>query len=393
MRYRDFCAAFSLTGALLLSGCGGGGSADMVSVVTPSNDSTLSCQVDDINKSNLPPLPSASSFSANPLFSQQWAINYDENFYWHAARATEDASIHMEPEHRFLGRGIKVAVIDNGLDLTHEDLRGAVAGAYDVESKSSDVQPTEDEQNHGTEVTGVIAARNNGLGLVGVAPEVQIYFIRLPFDREVSISDIVEAFEKAAAWGADVINCSWGSGDVNDAVRSAIVDVAKNGRDGKGTIVVFAAGNGGIDGKGDPIGNDESSIPEVIAVGATNIYNERAEYSNYGEALDLMAPGGEYTGLATLDQMGSAGTATNQPNYLEYNDAKAFVGTSAATPVVTGVVALLLEANPNLTREEVLSLLACSAEKIGDRSSYADGRNDYYGYGKVNVVDALNLAR
>ncbi len=378
---------FSILFLALFAGCGGGGSGTTAYVV-----SSTPCTLPDIDKNNLPPLPAVNNFSANPLYSQQWAIHYDQNFYGQN-HIFEDASIHMDGEQRFIGRSVKVAVIDDALDINHEDLQGAVVQTYDVSTNSSDVLPSDETQNHGTEVSGVIAARNNSLGLVGVAPEVELYFIKMPFSNAVSISEIVEAFAKAKEWGVDVVNCSWGSGDVSDAVRAAIQDLAYNGRGGKGAVVVFASGNGGDDGIGDLMGNDESSIAEVLAVGATNIFNQRSEYSNYGPELDVMAPGGEFFGITTTDRMASEGDSSG--NYLEYNSPNAFGGTSAAAPIVTGAAARLLEANPNLSRTDVMSVLKCSADKIDASGCGYDqnGFSQFCGYGKINVNAALSLVR
>ena len=372
--------ASMLIAVLFLPGCGGGGSG--------SSFSDKACTLQEYNTTALPPLPGITVVADNPLYYQQWAIHRD-TFFYYANDIDDEASIHMSEEHRFLGRGVKIAVIDDGLDVDHEDLVGAVVATYDVETGETDVRPTRDTQNHGTEVTGLIAARNNDVGLLGVAPEAEIYFIRLPFNRSISTFEIVEAFEKAKEWGVDVINCSWGSGDVDPAVRDIIADLATHGRDGKGTVIVFAAGN-----EDEPIGRDEASLDEVIAVGATNRKNVRSSYSNYGESLDIMAPGGEHIGLTTLDQMGRAGMSSLDPDYLEFDDPEnAFGGTSASAPIVTGVVALLLEANPNLTRENVQNALACSADKIGGIPYGEDGFNEYYGYGKVNVKRAIALVR
>ncbi|WP_201354079.1 S8 family peptidase [Hydrogenimonas urashimensis] len=362
---------------LLLDGCGGGGSSYSSD---PSNDHPIV----------MPPPPTL-SYDENPLYPQQWYFHYDASFYQklnasYGINPDPDAHIHPLPTQKYTGKGVKVAIIDDALDVDHEDLFGAVKKTYNVETHSSDVRPFYDTQNHGTEVTGVIGARSNTLGLSGIAPDAEIYFIKLPFGANISASQIYEAFEKAKEWGVDVVNCSWGSGDVPQLVEEAIVDLAKNGRNGKGTVIVFAAGN-----EDEPIGNDEASIPEVLAVGATNINNLRTTYSNYGPELDLMAPGGEHIGITTLDQMDDAGMATLRANYLLYNDENAFGGTSAAAPIVTAVVALMLEANPDLTREEIMAILEESADKIGEKSYGNDGRNDYYGYGKINVEHAFDI--
>ncbi|RUM45548.1 MAG: hypothetical protein DSY46_02700 [Hydrogenimonas sp.] len=323
-------------------------------------------------------------YSDNPLLPQQWYFIKNDTFY-NTHNINADAHIHPWPTQTYTGKGIKVVVIDDALDTTHEDLQGAVVETYDLETRTTNVRPKDNSETHGTAVTGLIGASSNSIGISGIAPGVELYFIRLPFNSTISDSVIVEAFQKAKEWGADVVNCSWGTGSVSDAVKSAIIDLARNGRNGKGTIIVFASGNGGIDEIGDPIGNDESGIDEVIAVSATNINNERTAYSNYGPQLDLVAPGGEHMGLATLDLMGYAGV--DMENYIEYDSSEAFGGTSAATPIVTGVVALLLEANSSLTRDEVIQILENNADKIDPTQCTYDsnGHSDYCGYGKVNV--------
>ena len=137
------------------------------------------------------------------------------------------------------------------------------------------------------------------------------------------------------------------------------------------------------------MGNDESAIPEVIAVGSTDEENLRAWYSNYGENLDILAPGGSYHGITTLDAMGSDGIASLDENYLLYDDYDSFRGTSASAPIMSGVIALILEKDPTITRAEIENVFKDSSDKIGN-VYYENGRNDYYGYGKVNLYNAIN---
>jgi len=248
-----------------------------------------------------------------------------------------------------------------------------------------DVSPTQSTNTHGTAVTGIIGARTNTKGIRGVAPYVNLIFVQLPFDRDARESEIIEAFRTAVALGADVINCSWGTYDVSDAVRDTIVDISNNGRDGRGIPIVFAAGNDNID-----MGNDESSIPEVISVGATLSDNDRAWYSNHGSYLDLLAPGGGTYKITTLDLSGSAGVGRIEPNYLTYNDFSGMYGTSASAPIISGVIATMLEADSTLSRVSIENILKHSSDKIGD-ISYENGRNDLYGYGKVNVRKAFEM--
>jgi len=363
---------------LLLQGCGSGGGDS-----TTSNSSVTESNV--LTRAVAP-------YTDNPLFGDQWYFYKNDEFYSYYG-IDPDAHIHSLPTQTYTGRGVKVVVIDDALDITHEDLQGAVVYTYDAETKTTNVMPRSDDENHGTEVTGLIGANSNTIGISGIAPGAELYFIRLPFNQNISESMIIDAFYKAKEWGADVINCSWGSGDVSDPVKAVIEDVAKTGRNGKGTIIVFASGNGGFDEIGDPIGNDESGIAEVLAVSSTNIYNERTSYSNYGPELDLLAPGGEYLGLVTLDQMGVNGLVNG--NYVPYYSYYTFAGTSASAPVVTGVVALLLEANRNLTREDVMKILEANADKVDTAQCNYDpitGHSIYCGYGKVNVERSITAA-
>ena len=136
------------------------------------------------------------------------------------------------------------------------------------------------------------------------------------------------------------------------------------------------------------MGNDESAIPEVIAVGSTDKDNLRAWYSNYGPNLDLLAPGGYEMGITTTDPMGENGIGTLMENYLLPTDPNSFIGTSASAPIVSGIIALLLEKDPTLTREEIENLLQSTSDKIGTLD-YDNGRNDYYGYGKINAARLL----
>lgn len=380
-RYNYLSAVLS---ALILTGCGGGGGS------VENGDDEKTANPPHLSQKNI-------EYSANPLYPQQWALHHDSEFYakillQYGIVGDPNANIHPWPETtKYTGKGIKVGIIDDALDTRHEDLIGSIDATYNVATGGKDVSPEGYWENHGTEVTGVAAARSNQLGIAGVAPEASIYFVKLPFSSGTSTSQIVEAFEKIKEWNVDVLNCSWGSGNADPAVKDAIVDLAKNGRKGKGTVIVFAVGNGSGDQTGDPIGNDESAIEEVIAVGATTIQNIRAEYSKYGPALDLMAPGGNEIGITTLDQMGPFGESYG--NYLHYNDPYTFAGTSASAPIVTGVVAQLLQANKELTRKEIIQALEKSSDKIGDESYDQDGRNDYYGYGKVNASKALKYVQ
>jgi subtilisin family serine protease len=344
----------------------------------------LGCSDDDESNIIVPPIFSETN-SSEPLYFQQWYLDKNTTFYTQN-NIDAQASINAgEVLKTYSANGVKIAIIDDGVDITHEDLVNSFIATYDITTSSTDVTHSNSNDFHGTSVSGIIGARINSKGIAGIANKAQLIFLK---DSEtMTDSETIELFNKAQEFGADIINCSWGTYDVSDAVKSKIVDLATNGRDGKGIIIVFASGNDDTD-----MGNDESAIPEVIGVSATNKYNERAYYSNYGSELDIVAPGGEYIGITTLDASGDKGMAYSDEDYFLYNDSNFFAGTSASAPIVSGVIGLMLEKKPDLTRLEIMQILKDSSDKIGS-IGYVNGRNDYYGYGKINVAKIMDMIK
>jgi len=298
-----------------------------------------------------------------PYYFSQWYIHYDKSFYI-KNKIDKNAGIHGEEQlNNYTGKGIKIAIIDDDLDIYHQDLEGIVVKTYGINKEDKL------KSNHGTAVTGIIAAQINNKGIRGIAPDAEILFIK--HNTKLSPKEEVLLFKKAAEWGADIINCSWISYEVSKKAKAKIIDLTKTGRNKKGIIIVFSSGNGNQNNF-----LNESSIPNVISVGATNKYNKRAWYSNYGKNLDIMAPGGNYIGLPALDGF--------THKYISYKKPNTFTGTSASAAIVSGIVALMLEKNPNLTQKEVENILKQTSDKIGNKT-YINGRNNYYGYGKINV--------
>ncbi len=322
---------------------------------------------------------SGQDYSQNPknihdeYFSKQWYLAKNDDFYKNNG-INKDAHLHGGSYYdKYRGRGVKIAIMDIGLDVFHQDLVGAIKNTYSVVSNGDDVFS---EYYHGTAVTGLIGARANNIGIFGVASESDIIFLQ--YSQQMNDEDTIKLFQKAVEFGADVINCSWGTEDVGDSVREYIQYISKHERRGKGIVVVFAAGN-----NGSRISKrDESTIPEVISIGSSNKKNLRAKYSNYGPHLDILAPGGDEFGLEmiSLDYSGYLGN--------EFGDYTSISGTSASAPLVSGVVAMMLEANPDLSSSQVQQILKDTADKIGD-VKYKNGFNFFYGYGKVNIKKAI----
>ncbi|HHT9125393.1 MAG TPA: S8 family serine peptidase [Candidatus Brocadiia bacterium] len=317
----------------------------------------------------------------DPLFPNQWHLNNNG-----AGGGVADADVDA-PEAWDLTKGdeeIIIAIIDDGVETNHEDFAGKVLPGRDVVNDNDNPNPQSGD-NHGTAVAGLATAnQDNGTGVSGVAPACKLMPIRLIADG-ATISDEAEAFLFAAQNGADIISNSWGpldgTGNVDplpDVTKAAIDFAADNGRDGKGCIILFAAGNGN-----ESVDNDGyASYEKVIAVGASTDQDKRASFSDFGSSLDIMAPGKSTT---TTDRMGSVGYSNG--NYF----INGFDGTSASAPIAAGVAALMLSVNGELARSDVQAILQYTADKINpaDANYNTSGFNQKYGYGRVNAYNAI----
>ena len=289
-----------------------------------------------------------------------------------------------------------VAVIDNGFDLNHPDLRGKMVAPLSISSGGSTLPTGARFGDHATPCASVAVAAANGTGIVGAAPNSKL----MPLHGLTYSKFLTERmFSHCIRNRADVISCSWGTIDSRyrpgaeheRAIRKALT----TGRGGKGCVVVFAAGN-----EGREYINYYANIPGVIAVGASTSSDTHARYSNRGNGISVVAPsdGGWpiLAARAAWDQ-GNAGMPANKRYYVDGIDRgphyKHFGGTSSATPLVAGICALILSANPNLTSAEVKSILERTADKIGNRWDYnSSGYSTKYGYGRVNADAAVKEA-
>jgi len=326
--------------------------------------------------------------SANPRY--QWHLN---NTGENGAVAGIDANLSSVWDD-YLGTGITIAIVDDGLEVDHPDLAPNANTAIDHDwndATPDDPTPDNSFDDHGTACAGVAAARgDNGIGVSGAAPRASLVGLRL---IAAGVSDADEA--EAMNWRGDVIEVksnSWGPfdarGTLDDSgplVKAAFKNSVENGRGGLGSIHVWAAGNGGSN---DNVNFDgyASSI-YTIAVGAVTDTGQRSGYSEPGSAKLISAPS---------DGGGQAITTTTLVDNGSYTDR--FNGTSSATPLVSGVCALILEANPNLGWRDVQEILIQSAVKLeasnpGWKTNSAgfDFSNDY-GAGLVDADAAINLA-
>ena len=306
--------------------------------------------------------------------------------------------------------GIVIAVLDNGVDLDHPDLENNLLTGYDATDGSDGAVNGDCGGNyaHGTCCAGIIAAIDNTIGIKGVAPNCMIVPIRVGLTNSLYDPDIIEGLNYA--WetaDADIISCSWGGGSYNADIVDEIDYSSELGRDGLGCIVVFSTGNYNID-----VTFPANCNPDIIAVGAINPWGERKspsssdgenwyrgypyyDYlggSNYSDELDIVAPG---IFVPTTDIQGSAGYNTASGSAGNYF--LSFNGTSAATPHVAGVAALVLSVNPNLTQDQVRNIIESHAQKVRiDIYTYSThaGRtngtwNNEMGYGLVDAYESI----
>lgn len=257
----------------------------------------------------------------------------------------------------YTGLGVKVAVIDTGVNTTHPDLETAIAGGV---SQVSYTASYEDDNGHGTHVSGIIGARQDGVGIVGIAPEASIYAVKsLDSTGSGYISDIIGGIDWSIQNHMDIINMSLGSKSSSTALQTAC-DTAYS----YGILVVAAAGNTGtakVRTNADTI-NYPAKYASVIAVGATDISNNRAYFSSTGKELEVVAPG-----VNIVSDSFTGGYVTMS-------------GTSMASPYVAGDLALLKQANPTYTNVQLRSLLDNNVTDLGTQ-----GRDNLYGYGLIKA--------
>jgi subtilisin family serine protease len=346
---------------------------------------------------------------------------------WHLAKTSIagqviNAHANVAAAHALtLGEQITIAIIDDGVDVEHDEFAsgGKIVAPRDVSNGDDDPRPRPGD-HHGTACAGVACA-DGRVGASGVAPKARLMPIR--FMSQLGSQAEANAFVWAADHGADVISCSWGPEDgawwqpddprhhsrvpLPDSTRLAIDYAVSQGRGGKGCVVLFAAGNGNesVDFDG------YASYAGVLAVAACNDRGRRSVYSDKGDAVFCAFPSNDFgwpdenrpepltPGIWTTDVSGTGGYNPDPQTGAIGGDRKgnytnSFGGTSSACPGAAGVAALVLARNPELRSSEVKDVLRRSCDRIDAADGqWVDGHSPWYGFGRLNAENAVRLAR
>ena len=284
----------------------------------------------------------AAADATDPLVPTQW---------W---RSAVGADLVSPP-----GPGKPVTVVDSGLDITHPEFASR-PNTILLNRQTT----TEDEEDHGTEVSSVIGAPNNGFGIVGVYPEAVLQvWDASPFgilNEGAAIQGIVEAARR----GPGVINLSFGGEDEDPLLQEAVMFAYRSG-----SLVVAAAGNEGLEGS--PTGYP-AAYPHVLTVGATNENGRVAAFSTLGATVDMAAPGVRIPVAEPLEQEPSG--------YIQVP------GTSFSAPLVAGAAAWVWTTRPELDNTQLFELMRRSAKDIAE-----PGFDEASGYGQLDIPAALSF--
>lgn len=322
--------------------------------------------------------------------------NFREDRRVHAL--LEDSAYQIKADYAWdnaiTGQGVNVCVVDTGIDYTHPDLQGKVIAQYDFIANTDDAM---DDNGHGTHCAGIIAS--GGVQYRGISYDVSLMAAKvLDSSGNGYSSDVVLGINWCIEQGADVISLSLGEGLFSGTCDSDEMAQVVNEAVDAGVVVVCAAGNDGDSSRM----VSPACASKVIAVGAVDKLDNIASYSDGGEELDIVAPGGDQLGGDNFPEIVSTYSTevANNPLYCMYLITEECwddwfvtggtryiraVGTSMATPHVAAAAALLLEENPNLSPSQIKTILEQNADDFG-----APGWDNIYGWGRINIEKALD---
>ncbi len=288
---------------------------------------------------------------------------------------------------------IRIAVLDEGTDTRHPDLKRAVVGTFDATDGDTYQEPNLWD-GHGTACAGLAAAAGATVtGIRGSGSGCSLLAVRIALSN-FDGGPWVTTNEKIAtgiswSWknGAAILSNSWGGGAPSNAIAEEFENARTKGRGGLGCIVIVAAGNT-FDAVKFP-----ADLPNVLCVAASNEFDEAKTPTSrdgenwwgtcHGPQVSVAAPG---VHNLTTDIFGAGGYSAG-----EYYDR--FNGTSSATPIVAGACGLALSANNNIIESAVREAVKATAEKVGQFNYDASGRNDYFGFGRLNVLKLVQMAK
>lgn len=271
----------------------------------------------------------------DPLFTQQWYLSFTKIVNsWSLFKGNQQ---------------VKVAVIDSGVETTHPDIGNQLLTGYNFVSKNSNVNDT---LGHGTGVAGIIAAQtNNQVGIAGINQNAKIIPIKVSDGAEIQLINILNGIYYAIDSGAKIINMSYGSVEPNEAEYDALLSAYS-----KGITLVAASGN-----ESGPV-SYPGAYPFVMSVGSINAQGGKSSFSNYGDTLDIVAPG---EGILT--------TSINQTY-------KSVSGTSFSAPIISGAASLLLSVRPEMSPAQLQWLIEKSTGLVWNQST---------GFGTINMYRSL----
>lgn len=344
------------------------------------------CQIAEPSYAIFSPKEHSINPEQNALFGNQWQL-FNASYPLYDVNA-KDAWQYTT------GENVIVAIIDNGFELQHPDLASNFIQGYDCTDGTDGATHgayRENVDSHGTQCAGIIGAVNNDIGVVGIAPNCRLMPIRRGYSYYVKDKNgknidtlyhskteyVLKSFRQAYQNGADVISCSWSYDPSNSGIYDLVLgEAVSQGRNGLGCVIVFSVGNDTLSRINYP-----SNTFNVIAVGASNRYGYRAAFSNFGDSLDVVAPGKDVYTTQTIP----------------YGSYCVSSGTSMACPMVAGITALILSQNPHLNWQEVRNIIRQTAYKLPyynfDIITNNGTWNNQVGYGLVDAYAAVLAAQ